>query len=151
MGNRVIFTDVEMFLTGYIRSELAALPGQPYTGGFISNQFYSPDPQVPRAEPPYQIIIRDDSGPDTSIITQEPTVGITVLLGDDPSQGQEATDLAQVVKMIVKDSPGIQPGNPVAAVLGATGPYKVPDESGKPRRYMTFDLSVTGRPFPITE
>ena len=147
MGSRVIFTDLEKFLTGHIRSELAALPGQPYSGGFISNQFYDPEKDELRPPPPYQIIVRDDSGPDTSIITQEPTVGVTVLMGDDASQGEEATDLALVVKMIVKDCAGTDPDNPVAAVLGASGPFKVPDPSGIPRRYMTFELAVTGRPF----
>lgn len=148
MGNRVIFTDLEKFLTGYIRDELAALPGLPYSGGFVSNQFYTPDPEVPGDPPAYQIIVRDDSGPDTSVITQEPNVGITVLLGDDPSQGEEATELAQVVRMIVKGCAGIEPGNPVAAVLGSSGPFKVAEQSGRPRRYMTFELSVSGQAFP---
>lgn len=148
MGSRVIFSDLEKFLTGHIRTELAALPGQPYQGGWVSNQFYSPDADVPRSPPPYQIVVRDDSGPDTSIITQEPTVGVTVLMGDDATQGQSATDLALIVKMIVKDSAGTDPDNPVAAVLGSTGPYKVTDPTGMPRRYMTFELRVTGKAYP---
>lgn len=147
MGERVIFSDLEKFLTGHIRAELAALPGQPYQGGWISNQFYSPDPDIPRSPPSYQIVVRDDGGPDTSIITQEPAVGVTVLMGDDGSQGQEASDLALVVKMIVRDCARSEPGNPVAAVRAATGPYKVADPTGVPRRYMTFELAVTGRPF----
>lgn len=147
MGSRVIFTDLEKFLTGHIRTELAALPGQPYSGGFISNKFYDPETDEQRSPPPFQVIVRDDSGPDTSIITQEPTVGVTVLMGEDASQGEEATDLALVVKMIVKDCAGTDPGNPVAAVLGGAGPYKVSEPSGVPRRYMTFELAVTGRPF----
>ncbi len=147
MGSRVIFTDLEKFLTGHIRTELAALPGQPYSGGFISNQFYDPEKDDQRSPPPYQVIVRDDSGPDTSIITQEPAVGVTVLMGDDASQGEEATGLALVVKMIMKDCAGTGIDNPVAAVLGASGPFKVADPSGVPRRYMTFELAVTGRPF----
>lgn len=148
MGSRVIFSDVELFLTGRIRSELALLPGTSYEGAFVSNRFYEPDPDVPRVDPPFQIIVRDDGGPDTSIITNEPLIGITVLGGDDPTQGKEVTDLALIVKAIVKDCAGTEPDNPVAAVLGATGPYKVAEESGRPRRYMTFELAVTGRPFP---
>jgi hypothetical protein len=148
VGKRVIFSDLEKFLTGHIRTELAMLPGQPYQGGWVSNQFYSPDPDIPRSPPPYQIVVRDDSGPDTSIITQEPTVGVTVLMGEDPTEGQAATDLALVVKMIVKDCAGIGADNPVAAVLGCTGPYKVPDPTGVPSRYMTFELAVTGKSYP---
>ncbi len=148
MGSRVIFSDLELFLTDFIRDELAALPGDPYAGVFVSNRFFDPDGDEPLPEPPFQVIVRDDGGPDTSIITNEPAVGITVLAGDDPSQGKEATDLALVVKAIVKDSARVDPDNPIAAVLGATGPYKVTEESGRPRRYMTFELSVTGQPFP---
>lgn len=147
MGNRVIHSDLEEFLAGYIRTELAALPGQPYPGGWVANRFYSPIKDASVPAPAYQVVVRDDSGPDTSIITKEPTVGITVLMGDDPSQGKRATDLALVVQMLVKDCAGTQPGNPVAKVSGTNGPYKVPDDSGTPRRYMTFELAVTGLPF----
>lgn len=147
MADRVLFSDVEKFLTGFIRRELAALPGQPYSGGFVSNRFYSPDPQVPRPDPPYEIIVRDDGGPDTSIITREPTVGITVLMGDDHSQGDDATDLAETVKMIVKSCARVVPGNPIAAVLGCNGPFKVDEVTSRPRRYMTFELAVTGVPY----
>lgn len=148
MGSRVIFSDLELFLTDFIRDELAALAGNPYPEVFVSNRFFEPDEDDPQPEPPFQVIVRDDGGPDTSIITNQPSVGITVLGGDDPTQGKEATDLALVVKAIVKDSARVEPGNPVAAVLAATGPYKVTEESGRPRRYMTFELSVTGSPFP---
>lgn len=135
--DRVVYGDLELFLTGFIRRELAE---RGETGVFVSNQF--PNPSRSKA-----VVVRDDSGPDTSAVTMSPTVGITVLAGDDPTQGAEATRLAQLVKAIVKGSARVEAGNPVAAVLGSTGPFKVPDESGQPRRYMTFELSVVGEKF----
>lgn len=138
MGKRVIHSDLEEFLTGFIRRELASIGSPLATGVFVSNQF--PNPARPKS-----VIVRDDGGPDTSIITNEPTVGITVLTDEDPTEGETATNLAQLVKAIVKDCARIEPGNPVAAVLGFNGPYKVPDETGHPRRYMTAELSVAGR------
>lgn len=140
MGSRVLHSDLELFLTGYLRAALADLGTPLTTDVFVSNSF--PSPSRPKT-----VVVRDDSGPSTSIITKKPTVGVTVLAGDDPTEGQEATDLANLVHMLMSDCAGTQPGNPVAAVLNSNGPYKVQEESGQPRRYMTFELSVTGRPF----
>lgn len=141
MGSRVIYADIELFLTGFIRSELAAVGTPLARDVFVSNQF--PSPARPKT-----VVVRDDSGPTTSIITKEPTIGITVLAGNDPSQGKEATDLALLIQALVSDCARAAPGNPVAAVLESNGPYKVPEESGQPRRYMTFNLAVTGAAFP---
>lgn len=141
MGRRVLFSDLELFLTGYLRAELAALGTPLASDVFVSNSF--PSPARPKA-----VVIRDDSGPSASVITKEPTIGVTVLAGDDQTNGKAATDLANIVHMLLSDCAGTQPGNPVAAVLGSNGPYKVTEESGQPRRYMTFELSVTGQAFP---
>lgn len=137
MAESVIFSDLERFLTGFLRGELAA---RGETDVFVSNAFPSPS----RAK---AVVVRDDSGPDTSVVTKAPTVGITVLAGDDPTHGAEATRLAQLVHAIMRGCARVEPGNPVAAVLASNGPYKVPEESKQPRRYMTFELSVTGDPF----
>ncbi|NWL32976.1 hypothetical protein DM791_08720 [Paenarthrobacter nitroguajacolicus] len=137
MGKRVIHSDLEEFLTGFIRRELAAIGSPLASGVFVSNQF--PSPARPKS-----VIVRDDGGPDVSIVTNEPTVGITILTDKDLTDGKTATDLSHLVKAIVKDCARVEPGNPVAAVLGFNGPYTVPDETGHPRRYMTAELSVAG-------
>lgn len=137
MADRVIFSDLELFLTGFIRGELVA---RGEAGVYVDNKF--PDPARPKT-----VVVRDDGGPSTSTVTEAPTIGITVLAGDDPTQGAEAHRLAQLVKAIIKGSARVEPGNPIAAVLASNGPIKVPEESGQPRRYMTFELSVTGNPF----
>lgn len=139
MAELVIFSDLELFLTGFIRAELVAR-GKP--GGFISNEF-SP---AEKPAPPFQVIVRDDSGPRSSVITKSPTVGVTVL-GSDSYNKAATTDLALLVCAIVEGCARVEANNPVAAVLGSNGPYKVPDDTGFPRRYMTFELSVVGSPF----
>lgn len=139
MADRVIFSDLELFLTGFIRAELVA---RGVTGGFVSNEFSPHDKPAPK----FQVVVRDDSGPRSSVVTKSPTVGVTVLGSDSFNKGA-TTDLALLVSAIVDGSARVEQGNPVAAVLGSTGPFKVPDESGHPRRYMTFELSVAGSPF----
>lgn len=137
MGKRVLFTDLELYLTGRIRTELAAI-GTPLTANvFVSNSFPSPAREK-------TVVVRDDSGPLTSIITKQPSVGITVLAGND----QMATDLANLVYMIMSNCAGTEADNPVADVPDSTGPFKVIEESGQPRRYMTFELSVVGNAYP---
>jgi hypothetical protein len=137
VGKRVLFTDLELYLTARIRAELAAI-GTPLTANvFVSNRF--PDPAREKT-----VVVRDDSGSSSSIVTKEPSVGITVLGKTD----QTATDLANIVHMIMSDCAGPELDNPVANVRGSNGPFKVLDEAGQPRRYMTFDLSVVGKAYP---
>jgi hypothetical protein len=80
------------------------------------------------------------------LVTKNPTVGVTVL-GSDTYNKAQTTELALLVCAIVEGCARVAIGNPVAAVLNTNGPYKVPDDTGFPRRYMTFELSVTGTPF----
>lgn len=140
MGSRVIHSDLEKYLTRYLRIALANVGTPLATGVFVSNQF----PETRRAK---TVIVRDDSGP-AGLVTKEPAVGVTVLAGDDPTDGQTATELALLVEALMWSCAGTEPGNPVAAVLGSTGPSKVPDPTGQPRRYLTFELSVVGTEFP---
>lgn len=133
------FGDLEKFLTGFLRSELV-FHGK--TGGFISNEFSPADKPAPL----FQVIVRDDGGPRTSVVTKTQSVGITVL-GSDAYSKSATTGLALLVSAIMEGSATLDPANPIAAVLDSTGPYKVPDDTGHPRRYMTFELSVVGTPF----
>lgn len=134
---RVLPPDVAMFLTGFIRRELT-LRSEPYCKSvFVSNKFAPSDQPRDR-----QVIVRDDGGPDTSVITSEPAVGITILAKSEA----DANGLARMVKAVVRDCPGMDPGNPVAAVIASNGPYEVPEESTSHRRYMTFTFSVVGDP-----
>lgn len=145
MGSNAIHADIELFLARHIKAKLAALaagPAGPYkelaAGVYVGNRH-------PPTQRPKTVVVRDDGGPTTSVITRETTVGVTVLAGDDATQGQLATDLALLVSAIVQACPGLDPDNPVAAVITLNGPYKVPEESGQPRRYLTANLAVTGK------
>lgn len=140
MADRVIHSDLEKFLCRYLRAALAGTGSELATGVYVGNEF-------PEQRRPKSVVVRDDGGP-AGLVTKQPAVGITVLAGDDPADGQEATDLALLVEALMWGCPGIDPGNPVAAVLGSTGPSKVPDDTGQPRRYLTFELSVVGTAFP---
>lgn len=134
---RVLPPDVAMFLTGFIRRELT-LRAEPYCKSvYVSNKFAPASPPRDR-----QVVVRDDGGPDTSVITSEPAVGVTILAKTEA----DANGLARLVKALVRDCAGMDPGNPVAAVIASSGPYEVPEESTSHRRYMTFTFSVVGEP-----
>lgn len=147
MAKTAIHSDVVLFLTGHIRARLATIaagPAGPHkalaSGVYVGKRF--PDPRRPKT-----VVVRDDGGPTTSVVTKETSIGVTILAGDDPTQGQEATDLALLVAAIVAGCPGREADNPVAAVLEMNGPFEVPEESGQPRRYFTANLAVTGKAF----
>ncbi|KRE72585.1 hypothetical protein [Arthrobacter sp. Soil762] len=147
MGKDVIHSDVELFLTGHIRARLAAIAADgasPHSaladGVFVSDRF--PDPRRSKA-----VVVRDDGGPTTGLNTRETTVGITVLAGDDPTNGTEVSSLALLVQAIVAGSAAVEAGNPVAVVRSTAGPFKVREDSGQPRRYFTADLGLTGQAF----
>ncbi|MCO4276129.1 hypothetical protein NG701_17145 [Pseudarthrobacter sp. HLT3-5] len=147
MGKDVIHTDVELFLTEHIRARLAAIaadaanPRSALAGGvYVGERF-------PEARRNKTVVVRDDGGPTTGLNTRDTTVGVTVLAGDDPTDGQEVSNLALLVQAIVAGCAAVEAGNPVAVVRGTSGPYKVRDDSGQPRRYFTADLGVTGEAF----
>lgn len=134
---RVLPPNVPMFLTGFVRGELAGRPESFCKDVFVSNKFDIRKPPSAR-----QVVIRNDGGPDTSVITSEPSIGVTILAATEA----DADNLAAMVKAFIRDSPGTQSDNPIAAVLASNGPYEVPEESMSHRRYMTFTPSVVGIP-----
>lgn len=139
MGSRVLDADLELFLTKFIRDELALIGTPIAQGVFVSNQF-------PATQRPKTVVVMDNGGPSASIITTQAQLGVTVAAGDDPSQGADAKALALLVKMIINDSPRPLPGNPVADVVRASGPYRITEANGQPTYFMTFELIVVGQP-----
>ncbi|MET4094567.1 hypothetical protein [Arthrobacter sp. UYCu712] len=149
MASSVIFTDVELFLAHHIKDRLDAIAaGPPGLHQALAADVYVGN-QHPPTRRPKSVVVRDDGGPTTGIVTAQTSAGFTVLAGDDDNPGKEATDLALLVAAIVAGSPGTEPGNPVAAVLTMNGPFKVADPSGQPRRYFTASLAVTGEEFTL--
>jgi hypothetical protein len=145
VGKDVIHSDVEHFLTGRIRAALERLATDPASeyqtladGVFVADQH--PNPRRAKA-----VVVRDDGGPTTGITTRETTVGVTVVAGEDETDGKECADLALLVQAIVRGCAGLEPGNPVADVRRTAGPFKVRDPDGQPRRYFTADLALVGK------
>ncbi|QLD10893.1 hypothetical protein [Microbacterium oleivorans] len=135
----VIHTDLELFLTGWYRNALAARPEDVCRGVVVDNREQD-GPDFPERS----LIIRDDGGPDTSLLTGRRTVGLSVLAGS-PENPQDAADLALIVHALRTQIPSIDPDNPVSRVRGSLGPYRVPESQPRARRYMAFTLDVVGK------
>lgn len=134
--------DVELFLTGWLR---AALHRRGYDVE-VSNKEPA-DLAFPLTRP--LIVVRDDGGPQTEIITYTATVGITVLAGTRQND-QPAMDLARLVYALAT-SAGVYlaQGSPITAIDkegGSTRPYRVNDTAETSRAYMTIGYSLTGTP-----
>lgn len=135
----VIHSDLELFLGTWYRVALAARPEEVCRGVEVDNREPN-DGEFPDR----LLVIRDDGGPDTSVLTGTRTVGLSVLAGD-PENPKDAADLAAIVHALRTQIPSVDPDNPVAAVLGSLGPYRVPEFQPRARRYMTLTLSVVGK------
>lgn len=134
--------DLELFLTERFRNQLATRP-EPYCSGVVVGREFPP---ADLPAPERLIIIRDDSGPTTSVITQDVSVGMTVKA----STVGDAKALAAMVAAFLPGCVGLEPGNPVAAFLRASGPYAVPDPGGGPTQYLTAEFTVVGSVFSST-
>lgn len=135
----VAHADLELFLTGWYRERLAARP-EPVCRGVVVDNWESWTDEYPRR----LLLIRDDSGPTTSLLTAQRSVGLSVLAGSKENP-QDANDLARIVHALRTEIPSTDPDNPVSAVLGAFGPHPVTETQPRARRYMTFTLSVVGK------
>lgn len=139
----ILDPDVPLWLTGEIRAKLTALadPAFPLAKGWVSDREWAPPPSTPNAAAPaWQVIVRDD-GINDDEFTGDATVGISVLAGSKQNPSPAAR-LARIVKAIVKDTPRVESGNPVADVESFLGPYQVPEPGTWSRQYMTATLTV---------
>lgn len=124
----VIFPDVELWATGYLRSALAARI-EPYAAGvFVANY-------VPKSRRDRMVQVRRDGGPRLDAVRESARLTVRVW----GTSEQEATDLARLVAALLWASPD---GNPVVRVSQNSGPSPIPDE--QPQRLMSFDVVVRG-------
>lgn len=136
---RVTPPDLELWLTGYVRS-LAATEGVQAT---VTNK----EPAtlaLPLTKP--LIVIRDDSGNRQSQVTFDRSIGWSVLAGSKQND-KPANDLARWLAGILFDLDlPIVDGSPIAAVdpTGCNGPYPVADQLDVARRYGTAQYTVVG-------
>lgn len=132
--------DMELWATSYLRAQLKALGKD----AEVSNK----EPADLTADTMTRplVVIRDDSGPQTSAVTYGRSLGISVLAGshqDDQTTG----DLARTVMALMADDVVAEAeGSPVAAVVwdGCNGPYSVIEAQDLHRKYMTVEYSVVG-------
>jgi hypothetical protein len=132
----VIHADLEAYLTAWYRAALAARAEAVCAGVEVGNK-------EPAADdfPEKLVVIRDLGGPDTSLMTAERSISISVLAGSVESP-KTANDLARIVHALRTQIPSADPANPVAAVIDSNGPYAVPEDQDRARRLITMTLAV---------
>lgn len=133
----IIHDDLELWLTGWLRAQLAARPEAVCQGVTVDNK-------VPAGTLPSKlVVVRYDGSSLEELHVDSAAVGITVYAGT-KALPKDANDLARIIRALIGDSARVEAGNPVAAVLGSTGPIPVADEGEKAVRYLTFELAVVG-------
>jgi len=124
----VIFPDVELWSTGYLRAKLAARP-EPYAAGaFVSNK-------KPAANRRKTVVVRRDGGPQRGLF-DFPRLSVRVWDDDE----QTASDLARLVQALLIASPG---NGPVVAATSLSGPQAIPDDS-QPQKFLSVELQTRG-------
>lgn len=126
----VVFPDVELWATGWLRTALAARPEAYAANVFVGTA-------VPSTRRDRMVTIRRDGGPRLDATREAARLGVNVW----GKTEQEASDLARLVRALLWAAPD---GNPVCRVDELAGPSPVADESGQPRRFLTFELTVRG-------
>lgn len=138
--------DLLLFLTADTRQALTTLadPRFPVSSGWVADREWDPSRNT-GTKPTWQVIFRDDGVNDVELHIGDQGVGISILAGskDNPAPARE---LARIVKSIVKLTPRVQTGNPVAAVTSFHGPYAVDEASTYARQYMAVSFTVVGIP-----
>ena len=140
---RVIFTDLELWAAGYLRQELAALADRYPVAADVEVSNREPD-ENGDSFPAKLVVVRDDSGPTLSVVSQEKSLGVSTLAAT-VEMSTDAKQLAALVFAIMNGCAGVEPGNPVAAVTESTGPYLVTEDQPRARMYATHTLIVTGQ------
>jgi len=131
----VVFPDVEAHLIGRVQ---AALDGrrEPFTDGVRVSNRWPETADGPVLDPGRLVVVRDDGGPATSDVRATARIGVNVWAESEAV----VSDLANMVRAVIDAMPD---GEPVVYARMAR-PYQVEDEAGRPRMYMTGELSVRG-------
>jgi alkylated DNA nucleotide flippase Atl1 len=128
----VIFPDIELFTTTYLRAALAARPEPVTTGVYVSNK-------VPTTRRDRMVIVRRDGGFRVSAVLDAARVSVQVFGKTD----QEATDLARLVRALLHNATTDSTA-PVTRVVDQSGPSPVADESGQPLMFLVVELYTRG-------
>jgi hypothetical protein len=136
---RVAAPDLELWLTGYVKS-LAAAEGK---AADVGNK-EPPTLSIPLKKP--LIVIRIDPGPRLSHVTFDLSVGASVLAGSKQND-KPAKDLALWLASILHDDElPLVAGSPITSVewSGCNAPSAVTDQLDVSRQYMTAQYVVIG-------
>ena len=130
----VLYPDIELVLTGKIRTALAGRAEAYAQDVYVSNSV--PSPRKPR-----MVIVRRDGGLQEDL-RDKPRVTFRVWAATE----QDADDLARLVMALV---PTFADGSPILAApsVGRTGPSPVPDQvgqTGQPQRLMSVEFHTRG-------
>jgi hypothetical protein len=142
VGSAAVYDDLELYLTGRFRDELAERPEAVFDGVVVTNVF----PAAGQPWPSRLLVVRDDSGPATSFVTADRQVGLTLVVDDSEVSPLEASHGARVVAALARAVPGVETGNPVAVVRAQNGPYSVAEPPPRLRFYSTITYGVAARP-----
>lgn len=126
----VIFPDVELWATGYLRTALAGRSESYASGAYVSNSV--PSPRRDR-----MAVVRRDGGPRLDATREAARLAVRVWAPTD----KDATDLARLVAALLWAAPN---GDPVLRVSQPMGVTPVADQSGQPLRYMIFEVVMRG-------
>lgn len=133
----VVHDDLELFLTSWYRARILSRP-EPVCAGVVVNRV------EPTTLPAKLIVIRDDGGPETSFLTGERSIGVSILAGT-KANPKDAKDLANIAYALRSQIPSTDPANPVSALVDSTAPVMVPEAQERARVYFTLTLAVAGR------
>lgn len=136
----VIPPDLELFLTGWLRSNITDIPGL-QVGNRIPDGYDGSYPLV---------VVRDDGGTQSANrVTFDRSIGVNVL-GWTRNDTKPCRDLAARVYGVLTGEPGIligfAEGSRICAVVsdGCNGPYPVGEDAAWCRYYMTVEYSTAG-------
>lgn len=126
------FPDLELWAAGYFRSGLASWSA-------------SADRRWPTDSTGYDVVVRDDSGPDAQF-TADRLLAVTVL---GPPGAQSATQrCAERAAALLRASPEVST-TPVVRVDSVRGPYAIESDTNRPTYYLTAGLRVVGSPITL--
>lgn len=127
MAGAALFTDLEMWATGYLRPLLTA---RGYTA-YVSNRYVGRDVEV---------WVRRDGGPTLDRHREAARLSVNVFAKG--ATDQAVTTLANLVSALLRDARDAT----VTRVDQISGPSPIPDTL--PRRLMAFDITVRGADLP---